>query len=155
MKKFFYLPLSMLCIAMAVIFAACEPEPETIDGNEKALAFLCDGQTIATGSTFTTSFAPEIDLFGDADGEVSVTVQSLNQSVISICGFGNCQLTSAAWGYATTASGNIVANTSLPLEIHYEPTSPSAPQCAEALITAYYKGEEDNAVSFTLVMVNE
>ena len=155
MKKFFYTPLSMLCMAMAVIFTACEPEPETIDGNEKALAFLCDGQTIATGSTFTSSFAPEIDLFGDADGEVSVTVQSLNQSVISICGFGNCQLTSAAWGYATTASGNIVANTSLPLEIHYEPTSPNAPQYAKALITAYYEGEEDNAVSFTLVMANE
>ena len=84
MKKVFNTPFAMLlCMAMAVTFTACEPEPELIDEDERALAFLCDGNAIASGSTYTSSkldeaytamgmtrFVPGIDLAGHLGGLV-------------------------------------------------------------------------------------
>lgn len=170
MKKLFNNSFAMLlCMAMAVTFTACEPEPENIDENEKALAFLCDGQTIADGSTYTSSkldesyaalgmtrFVPGIDLVGDADGKVTVIVKSLNETMVEICAFGGCQITLPYLGYVTSVSGDITANTALPLDIHYTPVTSGGDEghCAKALVTAYYEGYEDEAVSFTLVMTN-
>lgn len=167
MKKTFNTPLTMLlCMAMATAFTACEPEKAIIDEDEKTLAFLCDGKAITEGSTYTSSkldeeytamgmtrFVPGIDLVGDADGKVVVTVKSLNQAMVEICAFGGCQMTLPHLGYTTSASGEITANTPLPLDIHYTPTGEGAHR-AEALVTAYYEGYEDKAVSFTLVMTN-
>ena len=54
-----------------------------------------------------------------------------------------------------TASGDIRANTPLPLDIHYTPTETSSEgHRAVALVTAYYEGYETDAISFTLVMTN-
>lgn len=165
MKKLFNTPFAMLlCMAMAVVFTACEPEPETIDEDERTLAFLCDGQTIADGSTFTSSkldesytalgmtrFVPGIDLVGNSDGEVTVIVESLNETMVEICAFGGCQK-----GYVTNVSGDITANTLLPLDIHYTPVTSGGNDgyYAKVLVTAYYEGKEEKAVSFTLVMTN-
>ena len=74
--------------------------------------------------------------------------------MVEICAFGGCQMTLPYLNYITDASGEISANTPQPLDIHYTPTG-EAPFRAEALVTAYYEGEEDNAISFTLVMTNE
>ena len=168
MKKLLEFPFTMLlCMVMAVAFTACEPEEALIDENEKSLAFLCEGKAIADGSTYTstkldeayqalgiTRFVPGIDIMGDADGKVVVTVKSLNKTMVEICAFGGCQMTLPYLNYITDASGEISANTPLPLDIHYTPTG-EAPFRAEALVTAYYEGEKDNAISFTLVMTNE
>lgn len=168
MKKFFTTPFAMLlCMAMATAFTACEPEPEKIDEDEKSLAFLCDGEAIAEGSTHTSSkldeeytamgmtrFVPGIDLVGDTDGKVIVTVKSLNQAMVEICAFGGCQMTLPYLDYTTSASGEITADTSIPLDIHYTPTTPGEGHRAEVLVTAYYEGYEEDAVSFTLVMTN-
>lgn len=168
MKKLFNNSFAMfLCMAMAVVFTACEPE--TIDESEKALAFLCNGQTIANGSTFTSStldesyaalgmtrFVPGIDLVGDADGKITVIVKSLNETMVEICAFNGCQITLPYQGYVTSVSGDITANTSLPLDIHYTPITSGGDEghYAKALVTAYYEGYEDEAISFTLVMTN-
>ena len=130
------------------------------------MAFFCNGRTIANGSTYTSSkldenyealgmtrFVPGIDLVGDTDGKVIVTVKSLNQTMVEICAFGGCQMTLPYLNYTTDASGEITANTALPLDIHYTPTG-DGPFRAEALVTACYEGDEKNAVSFTLVMTN-
>ena len=168
MKRLLNTPFAMfLCMVMAVSFIACEPEEIKIDENEKSLAFLCEGKAIAEGSTYTSSkidesyqalgmtrFVPGIDIVGDADGKVIVTIKSLNKTMVEICAFGGCQMTLPYMNYTTDASGEISANKSLPLDIHYTPTG-EGPFRAEALVTAYYEGEEDNAVSFTLVMTNE
>ena len=167
MKKLFNNTWLMLaCMAMTAVFTACEPEPETIDEPEKALAFVCDGKAITEGSTYTSSkldegyaemgmtrFVPSINLVGDADGKVVVTVKSLNETMVEICAFGGCQITLPHMEYTTSATGDITANTPLPLDIHYTPTGEGAHR-AEALITAYYEGYEEDAVSFTLVMTN-
>ena len=168
MKRLLNTPFAMfLCMVLAVSFTACEPEETIIDENEKSLAFLCEGKAIANGSTYTSSkldeayqllgktrFVPGIDIMGDADGKVVVTVKSLNKAMVEICAFGGCQMTLPHMNYTTDASGEISANKSLPLDIHYTPTG-EGPFRAEALITAYYEGEEDNAINFTLVMTNE
>lgn len=166
MKKLFYNTFAMLfCMVMAVTFTACEPEEVKIE-KVKTLAFFCNGRTIANGSTYTSSkldenyealgmtrFVPGIDLVGDTDGKVIVTVKSLNQTMVEICAFGGCQMTLPYLNYTTDASGEITANTALPLDIHYTPTG-DGPFRAEALVTACYEGDEKNAVSFTLVMTN-
>ena len=88
MKRLLNTPFAMfLCMVMAVSFIACEPEETKIDENEKSLAFLCEGKAIAEGSTHTSSkldeeyaamgmtrFVPGINLLGDTDGKVIVTV---------------------------------------------------------------------------------
>ena len=167
MKKLFYTPFAMLlCMAMVAVFTACEPEEETIDKDERALAFVCDGKAITEGSTYTstkldeeyadmgmTRFVPGIDLVGDTDGKVTVIVKSLNKAMVEICAFGGCQMTLPYLDYTTSASGEITASTPLPLDIHYTPIGEGAHH-AEALITAYYEGHEDKAVNFTLVMTN-
>lgn len=167
MKKIFNKPFAMLlCMAVAVVFTACEPEEETIDKDERALAFVCDGKAITEGSTFTSSkldeeyaamgmtrFVPGIDLVGDTDGKVIVIVKSLNKAMVEICAFGGCQMTLPYLDYTTSASGEITASTPLPLDIHYTPIGEGVHH-AEALITAYYEGHEDKAVNFTLVMTN-
>ena len=91
MKKVFNTPFAMLlCMAMAVTFTACDPNPEEkIDEDERTLAFLCDGEAIASGSTYTSSkldeaytamgmtrFVPGIELVSDFDGKVVVTVEN-------------------------------------------------------------------------------
>ncbi len=170
MKKLFNNTWLMLaCMAMTAVFTACEPEPETIDEPEKALAFVCDEKAITEGSTYTSSkldegyaemgmtrFVPGIDLVGDADGKVVVTVKSLNETMVEICAFGGCQITLPYAGYVTSVSGDLTAGAELPLDIHYTPTSKLEDGIyrAEALITAYYEGYEEDAVSFTLVMTN-
>ena len=134
----------------------------------RELTFLCGEDTIPNGSTYTSSkldeaytamgmtrFVPGIDLVGDKDGQVTVTVKSLNQTMIEICAFGGCQMTLPHLGYSTSASGTITAGTPLPLDIHYTPTMNSEVYRAEALITVCYEGEEAKAASFTLVMTNE
>ena len=167
MKKRFNTPLLMLAfMAMAAVFTACEPE-KVIDEDEKNLAFLCGSEAIKNGSTYTstkldeaylemgmTRFIPGISLMGDSDGKVVVTVKSLNETSVEICAFGGCQMTLPHLGYETSASGTITANTELPLDIHYSPMTAEGIQRAEALITAYYEGYEEDAVSFTLVMTN-
>ena len=133
----------------------------------KELTFLCGADTIANGSTYVSSkldeaylalgmtrFVPGIDLVGDKDGMVTITVQSLNETMVEICAFGGCLMTLPFLDYATSASGEITAGTVLPLEIHYTPSG-AGPHRAEALITVHYEGEEDKAASFTLVMTNE
>ena len=133
----------------------------------KELTFLCGADTIANGSTYVSSeldeaylalgmtrFVPGIDLVGDKDGVVTITVQSLNETMVEICAFGGCQMTLPFLDYATSASGEITAGAVLPLEIHYTPSG-AGPHRAEALITVHYEGEEDKAASFTLVMTNE
>lgn len=133
----------------------------------KELTFLCGADTIANGSTYVSSkldeaylalgmtrFVPGIDLVGDKDGMVTITVQSLNETMVEICAFGGCQMTLPFLDYATSASGEITAGAVLPLEIHYTPSG-AGPHRAEALITVHYEGEEDKAASFTLVMTNE
>ena len=168
MRKIFSSSFTMLlCMAMAVVFTACEPEK--INEDEKTLTFLCDGQSIAEGATYTSSkldeayaalgmtrFAPGIDLVGDADGKVTIIVESLNETTVEICAFGGCKITLPFQGYATSVSGDITANTSLPLDIHYTPVTSGGDEghYAKALVTAYYEGYEANAVSFTLVMTN-
>ena len=159
MKKRFNTSLLMLaCMAIVAVFTACEPENS--EDQEKAIAFVCEGKTIADGSIYTSPtlgdgsiFLPNISIKGKMDGTVFVTVKSLNETMIAICGFGSCQMTLPYMEYTTTASGEISANTPFPLEIHYEPQAnkPSA----EALITAYYEGQEEDAVSFTLVMTDK
>ena len=133
----------------------------------KELTFLCGADTIANGSTYVSSkldeaylalgmtrFVPGIDLVGDKDGMVTITVQSLNETMVEICAFGGCQMTLPFLDYATSASGEITAGAVLPLEIQYTPSG-AGPHRAEALITVHYEGEEDKAASFTLVMTNE
>ena len=169
MKKIINTPLAiLLCMAMAVVFTACEPEEDVkINQTEKDLTFLCNEDTITNGSTYTSTklddtylalgiarFVPGIDLVGNKDGKITVVVKSLNETMIEICTFGGCQFTDSEEGYTTDVSGNITANTPLPLEIHHTAASPDEVHRARALITAYYEGEEDNAVSFTLVMTN-
>ena len=170
MKKLFNNSFAMfLCMAMTVVFTACEPEPVNIDKDLRALAFLCEGQTIADGSTFTSSkldesyealgmtrFAPSINLIGDTDGKITVIVKSLNETMVEICAFGGCQITLPYLGYVTSVSGDITAYTSLPLDIHYTPITSGGDEGheAKALVTAYYEGYEDEAISFTLVMTN-
>ena len=166
MKRFFNNTLLMLaCMAMTAVFTACEPK--TIDEDEKNLAFLCGSEAIKNGSTYTSTkldeaylemgmarFIPGISLMGDSDGKVVVTVKSLNETSVEICAFGGCQMTLPHLGYETSASGTITANTELPLDIHYSPMTAEGIHRAEALITAYYEGYEEDAVSFTLVMTN-
>lgn len=169
MKKFFNTPLLMLaCMAMVAVFTACEPE--NTDKDEKNLAFLCGSESIKESSTYTstaldttlltlfgtTRFVPGIDLVGDNDGKVNIIVKSLNETMVEICAFGGCQITLPHAGYVTSVSGELTAGTKLPLEIHYTPTSKPEDGIyrAEALITAYYEGYEEDAVSFTLVMTN-
>ena len=160
-------------MAMAVTFTACEPNNETTENETtgKSLIFCCGQDTITAGSIYTSSkldeayaelgitrFSPEINLIGDTNGEVTITVESLNETAIDVCVFGSCKRTIAALNYTITASGNISSATPLPLDIHYSvPVDVNTPQVfhAEALITAYYEGEEDNAVSFTLVMTDD
>ena len=132
----------------------------------KELTFLCGADTIANGSTYISStldeaylawgrtrFVPGIDLVGDKDGAITITVQSLNETMVEICAFGGCQMTLPFLDYTTSVSGEITAGSILPLEIHYTPSG-SGPHRAEALITVHYDGEEDKAASFTLVMTN-
>ena len=169
MKKLFNNSFAMLlCMAMVAVFTACEPEEETIDKDERALAFLCDGNAISSGSTYTSSkldeayttmgmtrFVPGIDLVGDADGKIVVIVESLNKAMVEMCAFGGCQMTLPHLEYMATASGDIRANTPLPLDIHYTPTETSSEgHRAVALVTAYYEGSETDAISFILVMTN-
>ena len=173
MKKLFNTSLLMLaCLAMTTVFTACDPEEKTkIDEDEKNLTFLCDSVTIADGSTFTSSkvdetllemmgkyqFTPGISLVGDCDGKIIVEVKSLNETEIDVCMSFQCRTTSENNDYTVNATSDIVANTPLALDIHYSvPVNVNTPQVfrAEALITAYYEGEEDNAVSFTLVMTD-
>lgn len=166
MKKLFNNTWLMLaCMAMTAVFTACEPE-KVIDEDEKNLAFLCGSESIKSGSTYTstkldstylemgmTRFVPGIDLVGDANGKVVVTVKSLNKAMVEMCAFGGCQMTLPYLEYTASASGDITADTPLPLDIHYTPTGEGAHR-AVALITAYYEGYEKDAVSFTLVMTN-
>ena len=170
MKKLFNNSLAMLlCMAMTVVFTACEPEPVNIDKDLKALAFLCEGQTIADGSTFTSSkhdesyealgmtrFAPSINLIGDTDGKITVIVKSLNETMVEVCAFNGCQITLPYLDYTISASGDISADTPLPLDIHYTPTTSGGNEghYAKAFVTAHYEGDETNAISFTLVMTN-
>lgn len=166
MKKLFNLFAMLLCMTMATTFTACEPEAK-IDEDEKTLAFLCGKTPIASGTTFTSSkldagylgmgitrFVPGIDLVGDSDGKVIVTVKSLNKTMVEVCAFGGCQMTLPYLDYTTEASGEISANSPLPLDIHYTPSGEGAHR-AVALVTAYYEGRIDSAISFTLVMTNE
>ena len=150
MKKLFNTPLAMfICIAMATVFTACEPEEEP-----KMLSFVCDGKTIADGSTFITpNTNPDINLIGEVNGKATVVLKSLNQVQITMCAFDACVATLPIFNYEATNDGEITAGAALPLGIHYSPTE-DAPYHAEALITAYYEGKEDKAVSFTLVMSN-
>ena len=166
MKKLFNNSFAMfLCMAMTAVFTACEPE-KVIDEDEKNLAFLCGSESIKSGSTYTstkldptylemgmTRFVPGIDLVGDANGKVVVTVKSLNKAMVEMCAFGGCQMTLPYLEYTASASGDITADTPLPLDIHYTPIGEGAHR-AVALITAYYEGYEKDAVSFTLVMTN-
>ena len=169
MKKFFNNTWLMLaCMAMTAVFTACEPE-KVIDEDEKALAFVCGTEGIKDGSTYTsttldptfqalgvTRFVPGINLVGDSDGKVNVIVKSLNETMVEICAFGGCQITLPYAGYVTSVSGDLTAGTELPLDIHHTPTSKPEDGIyrAEALVTAYYEGYEEDAVSFTLVMTN-
>ena len=148
-------------------------EPENDDPNTdyvevKALTYLCDEDTIANGSTFTSSkldeaytamgktrFVPGITLVGDRDGQVVVTVKSLNETMVEICAFGGCQMTLPHLGYQTSATGEISARTRIPLDIHYTPAKASDTYRAEALISVYYEDKPDEVASFTLVMTNE
>lgn len=133
----------------------------------KELTFLCGSDTIANGSTYVSSkldetylelgytrFVPGIDFVGEKDGNVTITVKSLNETMIEVCAFGGCKMTLPYQGYITSTSGPITAGTAIPLDIHYTPNG-SGPYRAEALITVSYDGEEDKAASFTLVMTNE
>lgn len=167
MKKLFNNTLFMLaCMAMTAVFTACEPE--TIDEDEKALAFVCGTEGIKDGSTYTSTtldptfqalgvarFVPGINLVGEKAGKVTVIVKSLNETLVEMCAFGGCQLTLPYLGYVASASGDITADAALPLEIHYTPGAINDAHRAEALITAYYDGDEANSVSFKLVMTNE
>lgn len=132
----------------------------------KELTFLCGADTIANGSTYISStldeaylalgltrFVPGVDLVGDKDGAITITVQSLNETMVEICAFGGCQMTLPFLDYTTSVTGEITAGSILPLEIHYTPGG-SGPHRAEALVTVSYDGEEDKAASFTLVMTN-
>lgn len=160
MKKLFNLFAMLLSMTMATTFTACEPEAK-IDEDEKTLAFLCGQTPIASGSTFTSStldstylemgmtrFVPGIDLVGDSDGKVIVIVESLNETMVEVCAFNACKR-----GSHVTASGAITANTPQPLDIHYT-LSGEDPHRAEVLVTAYYEGRENEAISFTLVMTD-
>ena len=163
MKKLFNNSFAMLlCMAMAAVFTACEPEKEA------TLSFFCDGVEISDGSTFTSTkldagyealgvarFVPGINLVGEKAGKVTVIVKSLNETLVEMCAFGGCQLTLPYLGYVASASGDITADAALPLEIHYTPGAINDAHHAEALITAYYDGDETNSVSFKLVMTNE
>ena len=139
MKKLFKNTWLMLaCMAMTAVFTACEPE-KVIDEDEKNLAFLCGSESIKSGSTYTstkldstylemgmTRFVPGIDLVGDANGKVVVTVKSLNKAMVEMCAFGGCQMTLPYLEYTASASGDITADTPLPLDIHYTPTGEGA-----------------------------
>ena len=154
---------------------------ESLDGDEtsddnsngtgtvevEGLAFLCGSDTIANGTTYISStldesylalglirFVPGIELVGDRDGAITVTVRSLNEAMIEICAFGGCQMTLPYLGYETSVSGDITAGSVIPLEIHYTPSG-NGPHRAEALVSVCYNGEEDKVASFTLVMTNE
>ena len=174
MKRLFNTSLLMLtCLAMTTVFTACDPENRTtIDEDEKNLTFLCGSETIANGNTFTSSkfdkallemmgtyrFTPDISLVGDCDGKIIVEVKSLNETKIEVCAFNSCQITLPTWDWTTSIKGDITASQELPLDIHYSvPTDVNTPQVfhAEALITAYYEGYEEKAVSFKLVMTYE
>ena len=165
MKKLFNLFAMLLSMTMVTTFTACEPEAK-IDEDEKTLAFLCGQTPIASGSTFTSStldstylemgmtrFVPGIDLVGDSDGKVIVIVESLSKVLVEVCAFGGCQITLPYLDYTIEASGEISANSPLPLDIHYTPSEEGAHR-AVALVTAYYEGRENEAISFTLVMTN-
>lgn len=169
MKKLFNTSLLMLvCLAMTTVFTACDPEDKTkIDENEKNLAFLCGSETIADGSTFTsttldstmqalgiTRFAPGISLVGDCDGKIIVEVKSLNETMIEVCAFSSCQITLPLLNWATSVEGDITAGQELALDIHYTPIGDATHHRAESLITAYYEGYEEKAISFKLVMTD-
>ena len=149
MKKLFNTPLAMFIgMAMIAVFTACEPEEEP-----QMLSFVCDGKAIADGSSYTTSNTnPDINLIGEVNGKATVVLKSLNQTQITMCAFDACVATLPIFNYEATNDGEITAGTALPLGIHYAPTEDV--YRAEALVTAYYEGHEDKAVSFTLVMTN-
>ena len=141
--------------------------PENGDTVEvKELTFISGEDTIANGSTYVSSqldegylalgmtrFVPGIELVGDRDGRITVTVESLNQTMIEICAFGGCQMTLPYLDYKTSVSGDIVAGAPLPLEIHYTPSGEGVHR-AEALVTVHYEGEESKSANFILVMTN-
>ena len=165
MKKFFNMSIAMLIgMAMTVTFTACNPDEETTSDEASSLMFLCDNDTIAAESIYISSqlkesfgdiqITPDVKLIGNKSGSVVIMVAALNQTQIDFCMSFQCRTTSEDNNYAVSATSDIVANTPLTLDIHTTVPQPESSYRSEALITAYYEGEEDNAINFTLVMTN-
>lgn len=163
MKKLFNLPFAMLlCMAMSVMFTACEKETEA-----PTLRFTSATGDIANGSTYVSNeidpqfaamginrFIPTLGIWGEEDGQITVTVKSLNETAIEFCMFGGCKIATSYNNYTMSATGSVHSAYPTPLDIHYTPVTSDGTHRAEALITAYYEGYETEAVSFKLVMTN-
>ena len=160
MKKLFTLLSALLC--------AWSVQAQT-------LTFQHDGQNIENGTTFysmeydeiaykygSLTFTPKIHLVGDDTRTVYVTLEALDKTESwGLCSFNYPQLgclnTYASSNYEAKKWGTILGG-NMDLAIDYilpELVNPAQEYTYRALVSAWYEGEEDNKVSFTLVVTTD
>ena len=162
MKKLFTLLSALLC--------AWSIQAQT-------LTFHHEGQDIENGSTFYSmdyneiifgfgnlTFTPEIYLRGDETRTVHVRVESLDECAVwAFCAFdGSCINTLESTNYVAEKTSILIdANTgnrgdaNLQLECILGKVDATQTYTRRLLVSAWYEGEENNKVSFTLVVTTD
>lgn len=146
-------------------------------GKAQTLTFYNEGQPIENGSEVVSSrynefsallnelkFTPAITLTSSTDAEVGtvhVTLKSLDQHSVGICAWGTCENAGAnnEWTVSKTNADTLFAGTPVNMDIDYtgegNVTIPFGTVITvKSEVSAWYEGNEDSKISFTLVMKN-
>lgn len=147
-------------------------------GKAQTLTFYNEGQPIENGSEVVSSrynetiaeygkqlsLEPAITLTSSADSEVGtvhVTLKSLDQHSVGICAWGTCENAGAnnEWTVSKTNADTLFAGTPENMGIDYtgegNVTIPFGTVITvKSEVSAWYEGNEDSKISFTLVMKN-
>lgn len=147
-------------------------------GKAQTLTFYNEGQPIENGSEVVSSryeeaaketfnelkFTPAITLTSSADAEegtVHVTLKSLDQHSVGICAWGGCVNAGAnnEWTVLKSNNAKLSADTPVNMDIDYtgegNVTIPFGTVITvKSEVSAWYEGNEDSKISFTLVMKN-
>lgn len=155
MKKLFTILTSLLCCTWSMA---------------QSLTFTCDGKAIENGSTFTSDkastveipglgaliqFFPEICIKSDKEATVVISLTAEDKPV-QFCAFdNNCLIANP--GSSVTKTGLLKAGVDTDLQVEYLPDySPDVNyMTANAILSAWYEGDESSKISIKLIMSND
>ena len=157
MKRIFTLCffLSGIMLASAQTLTFYNGETPIVSGSE-VVSMRYDEIYASLPGLEALKFLPEISLVSDGDAAVRVMLKALDGQEIAICAGGDCVYTSAP-DWTQTKNIALVANTPLDMEIDYNAGKGTFGKIvtARAEVAAWYEGNEDSKISFTLVMTSD